>query len=685
MNLFTKVSTVIGCVFYAASVSAAIIQVPGDQPTIQAGIVAASTGDIVRVANGTWTGSGNRNIDFYGKSITVESSGGADNCILDCQGLGRAFIFQSGESAEAVLDGFTITHGVSSDGVDNGGGILCLNSSSPVIRNCVIDDCGAVASGGGIYAGYSSVVIMNCYFSSNTAESSGGAIYLYGNGQILGCTIYYNDAMDDSLHGQGGGIYANGSNSQINDCIIISNSAERGGGVYASGSSLFNNLFYGNYTYGNNPLDQAGAGLYSSGDCNVFNCTFTGQIMDSGGVGESIYIYDGNSYIRRSILWDGSGNSLVVNAGSPVVSYCDINMVTGVWPGTGNFDESPQFVAGALDGVYLSHVATGHASNSPCIDAGGINASSVIFLGASGVNVSMDEYSTRIDDVADSGTVDIGYHRPAFIPTPTPTNTPTNSPTPTATPSPTSTRTPTMTPTPLNTRTPTMTPTPFNTRTPTPTHTPTNTPRPTYTHHPTNTPRPTATPTRTPTNTPTPTATNTPTNTPTVAPGTATYTPHPTFTPTPTPVSTNTPTPSPTNTPTTGPETPTNTPHPTSTPQCGVTGCRIEMSADHFSEGDLCWCKVFVCNTTGSDLVDTPVFVILDVYGTMFFAPGFLEFDMYQLLLSPGETVIEVLPEFIWPSGTGAANGITWYAAMTDSAITQLFGDYGVFTFGWSD
>jgi gingipain R len=54
-----------------------VINIPGDQPTIQAGINAASSGDEVVVAPGTYTGTGNINVTFDGKDITVRSSGGA--------------------------------------------------------------------------------------------------------------------------------------------------------------------------------------------------------------------------------------------------------------------------------------------------------------------------------------------------------------------------------------------------------------------------------------------------------------------------------------------------------------------------------------------------------------------------------------------------------------------------------
>ena len=51
---------------------AATINVPAGQPTIQAAINAASNGDTVLVAPGTYR----ENINFMGKAITVTSSGG---------------------------------------------------------------------------------------------------------------------------------------------------------------------------------------------------------------------------------------------------------------------------------------------------------------------------------------------------------------------------------------------------------------------------------------------------------------------------------------------------------------------------------------------------------------------------------------------------------------------------------
>jgi uncharacterized protein DUF6923 len=201
--------------------------------------------------------------------------------------------------------------------------------------------------------------------------------------------------------------------------------------------------------------------------------------------------------------------------------------------------------------------------------------------------------------------------------------------------------------------------------------TPTPPPPPTETAvPPTETPvEPTATvPTGVPTNTPVP-----PTDTP--VPPTDTPVP-PTDTPVP---PTDTPVP-----PTDTPVPPTNTPvPPTSTPECTTLGCEVFMPKDDFVAGDECFCDVYVCNPTHETYTNVPVFVILDVYGLYYFAPTFSDFDYYTETVAPGKMTISVIPSFTWPGNVGTASGILWYAAMTDAGITKLFGDLGMFSFGW--
>jgi hypothetical protein len=137
----------LGVIFllYSHSVFAAIIHVPKDQLTIQAGINAAQEGDTVLVADGTYKGIGNKDLDFRGKNIVVASKNGAQNCLIDCEGSGRGFYFHHGESAYSVVSGFTITNGNAP--YPGGGGILCENSS-PTIRDCIIVENSSLLGGG---------------------------------------------------------------------------------------------------------------------------------------------------------------------------------------------------------------------------------------------------------------------------------------------------------------------------------------------------------------------------------------------------------------------------------------------------------------------------------------------------------------------------------------------------------
>jgi len=74
----------------APTLAGSIIYVDDDGPAdfnnIQAAIDDSNDGDTIIVADGTYTGGGNREISFRGKAITVRSENGPENCIIDCQG-----------------------------------------------------------------------------------------------------------------------------------------------------------------------------------------------------------------------------------------------------------------------------------------------------------------------------------------------------------------------------------------------------------------------------------------------------------------------------------------------------------------------------------------------------------------------------------------------------------------------
>ncbi len=128
--------------------------VPSEYVTIQSAVDDCNDGDIVILAPGTYTGPGNRDIEFGGKAITVRSESGPQSCIIDCQGSdedphrGFAILVPVDVDANSVIQGLTITGGYMRK--SSGGAIICTGSLA--IKDCVITGNVAI-SGAGIASG----------------------------------------------------------------------------------------------------------------------------------------------------------------------------------------------------------------------------------------------------------------------------------------------------------------------------------------------------------------------------------------------------------------------------------------------------------------------------------------------------------------------------------------------------
>ncbi len=168
--------------------------------SIQKAIDYALDTEIITVLPGTYTGNGNREIDFSGKAITVRSQDGAHDCIIDCQGVGRGFVFESREGSESVLEGVTITNGKAVYGAG-----ICIKSSSPTIQNCLFKGNWAsgpgrripTGPGGAIYSEDSNFALTNCTFSGNSADGLGGSLFSDGGFPTLTNCIFWGNRPNE--------------------------------------------------------------------------------------------------------------------------------------------------------------------------------------------------------------------------------------------------------------------------------------------------------------------------------------------------------------------------------------------------------------------------------------------------------------------------------------------------------
>jgi len=366
--LFVGFFVLAGGIVYTAN--GAVINVPAGG-NIQAAINSSSNGDTISVAGSSnpstpvvFSGPGNFNIDFVGKNITVQSQWGPSGTIIDCQYDGRGFIFRSGETFFARLQGFTIINGYAEDlnwpqdpnddASGYGGAIYCKNSS-PIITECVITDCTADAGGGAIFCdvdGNATITDCNIGIDNISYNIAGYGFYRY---------IDINDVNDvnqldvNDLHQLGGGIYCRNSSPSILYCYILWNQAAGSGGgiacedssAYIEGCEIKENDCWVN----DDRIDQHGGGIYFK-DCKgdpqikwsqiIWNAArWSGggvAVMDSNTSIDGCYIYDNHCWASGGGIYSegnpyGDPNADPNKPPNCVLQNCVIAHNWGYWSG----------------------------------------------------------------------------------------------------------------------------------------------------------------------------------------------------------------------------------------------------------------------------------------------------------------------------------------------------------------
>lgn len=246
------------CLFllFAGFSNAAVINVPGDVPSISWAVDIAESSDEIIIANSTYFEWG---IAINGKTLTLTGpSGASSSVVIDALHQDR---IMSLNNASVTLKGITFRNGLST-GV--GGAVHITGTGQHTFLGCSFVNNMSDTWGGAIFCNGAScaITLQDAILTGNIAEDGGGGLYIYS-----GAHMYLIDChLSDNKAALGGGIYVDNSSLWSNRNIWEDNIAYiSGGAIYSNNgiieihdSSIYNNM-------GSN-----GAGYYLNGTTNMY-------------------------------------------------------------------------------------------------------------------------------------------------------------------------------------------------------------------------------------------------------------------------------------------------------------------------------------------------------------------------------------------------------------------------------
>ncbi len=340
--------------------------VPSQFSTIQAAVDAASAGDTVLVACGTYDDCTHLNPDgrlscvIMKSGVVLRSATGESDCAtIDAQLQGRCVYANS--VVNASMEGFTVTGGyVLGYPGGHGAGLYCLESSLTVLNCSFVDNWARHLGAGAHCFGMPAATFLDCMFLDNTAEDDGGGMVCwFSDVSVLRCTFLENWGAD-----HGGAVLCNQSSMSMVDCVMARNTAGHWSGAVTcwdcsptiSGCTIVDNRAGGS---------GGGVGCFLSSSPKIEN-----TIIAFSSIGEAVYCH---------------------NAGcSPSLACCDLHgNAGGDWVGcvagqngtNGNFSENPAFCGWAMGDYTLRDC-------SPCVEGYGCGQIGALGIGCTGPTVT---------------------------------------------------------------------------------------------------------------------------------------------------------------------------------------------------------------------------------------------------------------------------------------------------------
>jgi len=280
---------------------AATLDVQAPYASIQSALDAATSGDVVLVAPGTY--HEHLLLGSLQSGVKLHSLAGAASTIIDGGGTNFA-IYMSNDGPGTEIVGFTIQNGIPG---------IRVEGSTPLISDCIIQD-NAGSNGGGIAIIGSPAQIQRCVIQNNVAGSSGGGV----GGPV---SLFDSNFVSGNSAKQYGGAAISGTNLVISNNHFLSNTAtlDNAGALGADGNTIVRN----NEFSGNSARFRGGA-IQADGYAVVENNSFVGNSAQQGAgavylaYGTSHALVQNNYFQDNTTSWLG-GAIMCENNASPTI------------------------------------------------------------------------------------------------------------------------------------------------------------------------------------------------------------------------------------------------------------------------------------------------------------------------------------------------------------------------------